>query len=135
MKLKLIFHGAFLAFLIVCLSSCKKTDDVIFAVNSANGIGYFVNSEGKMLFGKQFDYVHVFSDGLAAVEQNDKWGFIDKTGKIIVPCSYDMGIYDYYYRRFSKGYVKVAKQGIGTGVITKENEVVIPFNDYDSIEW
>ena len=36
-----------------------------------------------------YDFVHDFFDGLASVKLNGKWGFIDKTGKEIVPCKYD----------------------------------------------
>jgi hypothetical protein len=30
-----------------------------------------------------------FSDGLAAVKQNGKWGFVDKAGKVVIPFKYD----------------------------------------------
>ncbi|WP_051506979.1 WG repeat-containing protein [Saccharibacillus sacchari] len=36
-----------------------------------------------------YDQVHIFSEGLAAVSQQDKWGYIDRTGKVIVPLIYD----------------------------------------------
>ena len=36
-----------------------------------------------------------FSEGLAAVSINDKAGFIDKTGKMVIPAVYDAVNYDY----------------------------------------
>ena len=30
----------------------------------------------------------VFSEGLASVKKDDKWGYIDKTGKEVIPCQY-----------------------------------------------
>ena len=36
-----------------------------------------------------YDEAWLFQEGLAPVELNGKWGFIDKTGKLIVPPMYD----------------------------------------------
>ena len=38
----------------------------------------------------RFDAVRHFSDGLAAVCVGEKWGFIDGTGKLVVPASFDV---------------------------------------------
>ena len=37
-----------------------------------------------------FDYVSGFSEGLACVKIGEKYGFIDKTGEIVVPPEYDL---------------------------------------------
>ena len=37
----------------------------------------------------QYDDISDFSEGLAAVEIDGKWGFIDKTGEVVVPPRYD----------------------------------------------
>ena len=37
----------------------------------------------------QFDEAENFSEGLAAVQLNQKSGYIDKTGKIVIPLSFD----------------------------------------------
>ena len=31
-----------------------------------------------------------FSEGLAAVRENGKWGYIDETGSLVIPCQYDL---------------------------------------------
>jgi hypothetical protein len=36
-----------------------------------------------------YDWLTGFSEGFAAVKLNNKWGFIDKTGKAVIPCIYD----------------------------------------------
>ena len=36
-----------------------------------------------------YQAINYFSEGLAQVELNDKWGFIDETGREICPCKYD----------------------------------------------
>ena len=64
-----------------------------------------------------------FSDGLAAVELNDKFGFIDKTGREVIPL-----IYDNAYS-FSNGFAVVALNG-KYGFIDETGREVIPFK-YD----
>ncbi len=38
---------------------------------------------------KEYDYIDDFEDGLARVQLNGKWGFIDESGREVVPCKYD----------------------------------------------
>ena len=45
--------------------------------------------EERLELAKKYDYAGGFSEGLARVKLNDKLGFIDKTGKQVVPCVYD----------------------------------------------
>ena len=48
---------------------------------------------------------NLFSDeGLLLVERNDKYGFIDKTGKEVIPCKY------YFATSFSNGYAVVQEK-------------------------
>ncbi|MDD7319119.1 MAG: WG repeat-containing protein [Prevotella sp.] len=49
--------------------------------------------------------IYDFSEGLAEVELNDKWGFIDKTGKEVITCKYD------YAKYFHEGRAKVRLNG------------------------
>ena len=100
---------------VVNTSSSSK---VIIAVNTSAGIGYFVDSEGKILFGKQFDHVYSFSEGLAAVEQNGKWGFINTKGEV-VPCFYNLP------GDFSEGLARI-RQNRKYGFINTKGEVVVP---------
>jgi len=45
---------------------------------------------GTLLGTLQWDTVDDFNSGLAAVYQNNKYGFIDQTGKLVVPVKYDV---------------------------------------------
>ena len=65
-------------------------------------------------------YRYGFSEGLCGVEKDGKWGFIDKTGKEVVPFIYD----DVNW--FGEGLSEVKKDG-KYGFINKTGEVVIPF--------
>ena len=45
--------------------------------------------EERLELAKKYDYAWNFSEGLAGVKLNGKFGFIDNTGKQVVPCVYD----------------------------------------------
>src|SRR6478752_4297339 len=38
----------------------------------------------------QYDTTFAFTEGLGRVRQNGKYGFVDKTGKLIIPAKYEM---------------------------------------------
>ena len=44
---------------------------------------------GKLAIAPQFDDAWPFSEGLARVKQNGKWGFIDRTGALAIAASFD----------------------------------------------
>ena len=114
--------GICMTFLIL-ISSCagpklKKSESVIFCVE-VDGVSYFADENGVMLFGRQFDDAGCFSEGFASVKSNDKWGFIDTKGKIVIPCVYDSA------QDFSEGFASV-KSNDKWGVINQSGEFVIP---------
>ena len=58
--------------------------------SSESGKYYFIDKEGKPAFdGKQWYWAESFSDGMALVNDGTAWGFIDTTGKLVIPCKYD----------------------------------------------
>jgi len=63
---------------------------------------------------------------METAEQNYEWGFIDKTGKLVIPLVYDW-VWD-----FSEGLAVVVQNG-KCGFIDKTGEVVIPFGVYDDV--
>ncbi len=76
----------------------------------------------------EFNYMWSFSDGLAMVRKGDfetgKYGFIDKTGEVVVPLEYDDA------QNFSEGLAVVEKDG-KWGYIDKTGKVVVPLGEYD----
>ncbi|MCX8122857.1 MAG: WG repeat-containing protein [Spirochaetes bacterium] len=106
----------------------------------------------------QFENVRNFSEGMAAVQLNGKWGFIDNEGKVIVEPQYDdvgdfhdgmafVKIDDKYGFIDKEGVVKIPPQFTGVfdfseglaavskdrryyGYINKEGKVIVPF-EYD----
>jgi hypothetical protein len=87
--------------------------------------------------------VYSFSEGLACVYKNDKVGYINESGELVIPCNYDpvesllYGDMELSYRncnRFKDGLAKVALNGKGV-VINKKGEVIIPDCDVINTEW
>ena len=69
----------------------------------------------------KYDYVESFSEGLAEVILNHKYGFIDKTGREVIPCKYDRVA----YYSFREGLAGVELNG-KWGFIDKTGREVIP---------
>lgn len=67
-----------------------------------------------------YDEVFFFKDGLAAVELDEKCGYITPDNEVAIPFEYETAM------SFSEGLASVVKGG-KCGYINKENEVVIPF--------
>lgn len=95
-------------------------------------IGDYIPSEGDepgtwgyKLFGEfvipaKFSSAGPFSEGVAAVSINGKYGFIDKEGKCIIPYRYE------FVREFREG-LAPAKQNGKFGYINKLGQAVIPY--------
>ncbi|NDW09331.1 WG repeat-containing protein [Dysgonomonas sp. 520] len=73
-----------------------------------------------------FDSIYPFSEGLALVGKNGKLGYIDETGKIIIPLQYE------FAGAFSEGLALVVKDS-KIGYIDKTETLIIP-NIYDPIK-
>ncbi len=87
-------------------------------------VGY-INDRGKTIASPQFDYggaygVGEFDRGWARVCKASKCGYIDKTGKVVIPLKFDDAA-----MKFSEGlaWVKIDKK---LGYIDKTGNVVIP---------
>jgi len=78
----------------------------------------------------EYDYVSVFSEGLATVRignhENGKWGFVDKTGKVVIKIKYD------FVEDFERGLAKVKLNG-KYGFIDKRGKKIYPIK-YESID-
>ncbi len=68
---------------------------------------------------KEYSFVFPFYDGLASVEKNYKWGFVDKTGKLVIDCKFSTT------GNFSNGLAWVKENNL-YGFIDKTGNMVIP---------
>lgn len=71
-----------------------------------------------------YESVYYFYDGLSRVSMNKKYGFVDSTGKEVIPLKYESA------SSFSEGLAAVKLNG-KTGFIDKKGKTVVPFK-YDS---
>lgn len=76
---------------------------------------------------RQYDAKGAFSDGLAAVSKNGKYGYIDRNGDLAIALDYDRG------SEFRKGIATVSLNG-KSGIIDKEGHILIPIQ-YDDGGW
>lgn len=73
----------------------KRTVSFILALVTALSLitPVFAENQGQMVYTEiiapQYEDAGGFSDGLAAVKKNGKWGFIDESGKAVIPFEYD----------------------------------------------
>lgn len=78
----------------------------------------FIDEQGKQVISlTQYESVREFSDGLAAVKKNDLWGFINTTGKLVIPFKYNK------VDPFSYGVTMAVIDGLAGLIDTKGNEI------------
>lgn len=95
--------------------------------------GYFNAKNGKVVVEPKYEHAWIFSDGLAAVEEDGRIKFIDSTGKIVIDngMKYDGASGGYV---FHGGYIAVcAEANEKYGLMDKTGKMVLP-QEYDFIE-
>lgn len=65
-----------------------KSDDDILRVQTKEGLYGFVDNK-TWVVAPIYNYLDRFEDGLALVKLNNKWGYIDKLGKAVIPIQFD----------------------------------------------
>ncbi len=98
-------------------------------VASKSGDKYgFVNTEEEVVIPYIYDYAMWYSDGLAAVNVDGKWGLVDRDNKVIVFWQYDM----VSPIGFTEGLLAVQLNN-KWGYIDRTGREVIPFQ-YDYVK-
>lgn len=108
------------------LAIVHKKDEKNHTINS-----YIINEQGKKVFDMPNDITGssaVFSDGLLMVIKDNKTGFLDKTGKLVI----DYHNYD-HTNAFKYG-VSIVRKNDKYGIIDKKGKIIIPLK-YKSIEF
>lgn len=91
-----------------------------------------MDTNGDIVIQPEYFIAYDFSKGFAAVaDENDKHGFIDKSGNLVIPFKFEHNIDGtYLYQGFSKGLAAVCIDG-KFGYINKNGDFVIePKFDY-----
>jgi len=111
------------------------TTNLILAVVFENKKAYFIDTTGKIVINKDYENADNFSEGLAAVEIDGKWGYIDVKGNIIIKPQFEQA------GNFSEGFACVGKSitiegQYGPqeryGFIDKTGKIVIDYQFYYS---
>lgn len=89
----------------------------------------FINNKGDFVNELLFDYVGESSEGLIAVEKDEKIGFMNEKGKLVIPLKFETDYSTKNTFKFQEGLAHVIKNG-KYGFINKKGETVIPFQ-YD----
>lgn len=110
------------AFSFVSLNQFLPFSEGLTPIHSAVSEKYgFIDKKLKLVIPVSFKQACPFSDGLAAVQNNDgNWGFINKTGRLVIPYTYSRRP-----SRFMSGLARVENNNGRWGYINKENKVVI----------
>lgn len=95
------------------------TEDIAFAQNIDDRYEA-INPFGRQVFHETFEDAKSFSEGLASVKKDGKWGCIDTKGATVIPFQYDNAI------SFDNGLATVGKEG-KYGYIDTKGATVIPF--------
>lgn len=97
----------------------------------------FINAAGKTVIDPHFDDARPFSEGLAPVRLNGKWGAIDRSGVFVIPCTHQgVGL------KFSEGKIEFTvgnRHGIlgrdGSIIVPPKYHAISPFNEGAAYVW
>ena len=95
------------------------------AVVSNKGEGKYdvIDKEGNVSFSVVADYAQsYFSEGLLGIQRDGKYGFVDSTGELVIPCTWDN------VNPFTAGVAKV-KLGNSYFGINQKGETVISYKE------
>jgi WG containing repeat len=78
-------------FAVACKDGKSSIRDGIVEFNSniPKSSFHFIDIKGDEVFSKRFDSASQFSEGLAGVFLNSKWGYINKSGKVTIKPTFD----------------------------------------------
>ena len=96
----------------------SEVSDDLFEYKDERGAG-LVDILGNKVGGQNFQEIRPFNEELAMAQQNDNWGFIDKTGKWVIQPQFANAA------DFSEGLAKVYTAGGTRGFIDKNGNWVV----------
>jgi hypothetical protein len=103
----------------VCAAADETSDEEFIPVNYSSTAG-LVTSTGELLGDTIYSRVRGFSEGLAAVCTNKKWGYVDTSGELVIKQKFSD------CSNFSEGLAAVKKGGKWGFINTSGKYVVKP---------
>ena len=74
---------------------------------------------------RKYEKLSSFHEGLAAVQRNGLWGYIDTEGNEVIPCIYKGTEYGNYAFPFSEGMAVIIDKDGKYGYINKKGEMIV----------
>jgi len=121
-------------FLVVIIASCAMEaaaqELLSFSDPKTKLYGFKDKKTGKVVAEAAYSAVSYYNEDMVAVKLNDKWGFINGKGKLVIPMQFDNA------SGFSEGYGAVGKNILSSqgyvertdwGFIDKTGKLVIPY--------
>ena len=113
-------------------------------VPEENGKKYAVWKDNKAVTEFEYDECGSLESGLLAAKKDGKWGYIDESGKTVIPFEYDVSWKHYaspypdtdmgeYCYAATEGYVPLVKDGKWE-MRNTENKIVIPSGTFEEIQ-
>ena len=90
-----------------------------------NGLWGYITETGDMAIEPKFHRAGVFGNGRAAVAMEDKLGFIDESGSVVIGCQYQTGFGGWTSTPFQDGLQAVCREETW-GFIGVDGKEVIP---------
>lgn len=100
----------------------KIGDEISKGIPVNGGEEYFIDLDGKTVLTPASTYskINSFHEGLAVVEQDNKYGYIDQAGKLVISTQFALAF------DFSEGLASIVQDlGMGHGYIDKSGKLVI----------
>jgi hypothetical protein len=98
-------------------------------VKNDNDLFGLIDKKGNFLLKPEYDFIGKFNEGAAIISKNNKFGYINNVGEIIVPIIYDYSIAMSQVAGFSNDLALVQKNS-KVGFVNKLGKVEIPIS-YD----
>jgi hypothetical protein len=102
------------------LSSIRGDDELMGMYRGKKNIG-FVDMAGRIAIDLESDFAGSFSEGLAAINQDNRWFYIDRTGKEVITLDIPN---NGYADQFSEG-LAVIENGSKNGFIDKTGKTIV----------
>lgn len=105
----------------ICMAQENSNDTKLLPVPVClDGKAVYINRQGNVVLQTHFDYFSAdpFSEGLARFKENDKYGFIDETGKIVIKPTFDSVVW--FSEELARVYINNK-----SGFINKTGEIVV----------
>ena len=99
-----------------------KPENGVFDMNLDDDKYGIIDNKGNTILDFEYDYVHETENGSFEVKKNGYYGYVDITGKEIIPIKYKR------IEFASENFVALSKDGQKWGYVTTDGKFLTPFN-------